>query len=502
VNEMFPAELPPLPLLLWQAPPGLELALAQEGIAFARVRDPHPLAFRVGRFVLFDGRRVAAAKVRATLGPSHVAIDLDALRDGGPFDPFEALVDTSAAPARWRVAGLDLCERVARFPKAAIRRRVLDRLRDAVTRAGGLWARLAAFPFPYRSAFNLRVDLDEPSPDDYARFARARRPLEDCTTHFVSTHAYGRDEPILADLRRHDTQSHGHYHVVYRDADSNRRNVERAHLLLSAAGIEPFGFAAPEGRWNLGLDRVLEELGYEYASEFHLSYDDRPFFPWRDGRFSRVLQVPVHPLCEGLFLEAGAADGRAVAEHLVSVVRGRIAAGEPAFVYGHPERRLGRHPEVVAALAEAVAGEPLLWRATLTDFARWWRWRSRRRWAVVPRGAGRFEVQFDDWDPAYPLALEVVRGGHVASLPVTGPRLPLRLDGLAYERCRIRFDPPAATPLRRPHGLKSAVRAALDWETVTPIDDLPEHTIAARLKKGLRRWRSRPGQEGGGRRCA
>jgi hypothetical protein len=39
-------------------------------------------------------------------------------------------------------------------------------------------------------------------------------------------------------------------------------------------------------------------------------------------------------------------------------------------------------------------------------------------------------------------------------------------------------------------GLKTAVRAALDWETITPVEELPDDTLAARLKKQLRRWRS------------
>ena len=62
-----------------------------------------------------------------------------------------------------------------------------------------MWARLAPFPFPYRSAFNLRLDLDENYPEDYARFAEARRPLNGCSTHFVSTGAYGDVTPVLDD---------------------------------------------------------------------------------------------------------------------------------------------------------------------------------------------------------------------------------------------------------------------------------------------------------------
>jgi len=500
-----PTTLPPLPLLLWDTPPGLELILAQEGVPTAKVSDPHPLAFQSGRFVLFDARKTSASKLKASLGRGHVAVDVDELRRGWPHDPFAALVDNRAARTAWQVGGLDLAERVARRDKATIRHQVIERLRAAIGRAGGLWARLSPYPYPFRSAFNFRADLDEPIPADYARFAHARRPIADCTTHFVSTHAYGRNPAVLGDLRGLDTQSHGHFHVVYRDPDANRSNLERAHDLLVDSGIAPSGFAAPGGRWNRGLDRAIEDLGYEYSSDFHLGFDDLPFFPWLGRRFSRVLQVPIHPICEGLFVEAGAVadDGRKVGEHLARAVRAKIEAGEPAFVYGHPERRLGRFPWVLGAIASEIAGEGLLWRVTLTEFAHWWRWRAERRWSVVPKGQGRFEVQFDEWDARYPLALEIHRAGRVASLPIAGPCMPLALDSLAYERLPSRPDLPGPRPLRGPRGLRAAVRAALDWETVTPIDELPDRTLAARLKIGLRRWRTRPdGDDPDGRACA
>jgi hypothetical protein len=485
------SELPPLPLLLWKTPPGLELILAQEGVPFIRVRDPNPLAFRAGRFVLFDGRRVPGSSALALLGPDHVAMDIDLLRRDDEVDPFRALIDTKAVRSSWRVGDRDLAERVSRFPKGAIRRRVAQKIRNAVAHVGGVWARLAPFPFPYRSAFNFRADLDESIAEDYARFARARRPLADCCTHFVSTHAYGANPAVLQDLLRFDTQSHGHYHVVYRDPGANRRNLGRAHRILAESGFEPVGFAAPHGRWNAGLDAVMEELGYLYSSDFQLGYDDFPFFPWRGDRFSTVLQVPIHPVCEGLFLEAGIDQGRAIADYLVQVVRARIDAGEPAFVYGHPERRLARFPQVLATLDDSIGGDALLWRVTLTEFARWWRWRAGRRWALVPRAEGRYEIQFDDWDATFPLGLEIVRGRHVSTIPVTGPRMPLRLEDLAYERRDVRDDLPAPEPSPRAPSLRSAVRSALDWETVTPVEELPASTLPDRVKKGLRWWRRR-----------
>jgi hypothetical protein len=483
-----------LPLLLWKAPPGLEMILAQEGIAFERVREGTRPGFDRGRFVLYDGRRASRGGLRAGLGPWHVALDIDSLRGTGRGDPFAELIDTRAMRANWDLAGTRVTERVSRVDRARLRATLLGRLSAAVQRVGGVWARLGPYPHPYRSAFNFRVDLDEPMPDDYASFARAREPLEDCTTHFVSTAAYGTDRRVLADLRGRDAQSHGHFHVVYRSASANRQNLRRADALLRAAGIEPSGFAAPEGRWNVGLDEAIAAHGYGFSSDFQLGRDDVPFFPWLGDRCSPVLQVPIHPLCEGLFFEAGATDSRAIAGHYVRTVRAKIAAGEPAFVYGHPERRLARVPEVLARLAESIRDVDLLWRVTLTEFARWWRWRSGRRWSLVERSSGHYEALFEDGDSTFTPSLEILRGDFVARVPVRASRVPLDLAGVAYERRRPRADLGRAVPQRGPWGLRVALRRALDWETVTPLAELPADTPRAAMKKALRSWReSGPG---------
>ncbi len=480
--------LPSLPLLLWKTPPALMTILEQEGVAFRIIKELHPLALRAGRFVLFDGRR-ARVELKPFLRPENFGIDVQMLREGEPGDPFERLLSTDAQTLSWRLQGHRVVESVARHDRAKIRRRIVVRLRDVVARNGGVWARLAYFPAPYRSAFNLRVDLDESAPDDYFAFARAREPIEDATTHFVSTAAYGDHEDVLADLRPLDTHSHGHHHLLYREREANRVNLRRAYELLASSGIEGRGFAAPHGRWNVGLNDELEALGCPFSSEFQVGYDDLPFFPWVGDRRSTVLQVAVHPICEGLFSDAGARDAEAVTNHLVSVIRAKIAAGEPAFVYGHPERRLGRFPEVVAAIAEAVVDEPLTWRVGLDAFVRWWRWRLARSWSLWPQGDESFQLRFDEWDARYPLAVEVFRDRHVAYVPVSGPSITFARADLHFEpRANDYFLPPAS-PVRREMGVRSLVRRALDWETVTPIDELPASSLRTRLKRELRVWR-------------
>jgi hypothetical protein len=489
MTDLYSSMLASLPLLLWKTPPGLELILAQEGVAFEAVHDPHLFSFRGGRFVLYDGRVVSPGSLRGLVSSNHVTIDIDLLRRGEAVDPFAALIDNKAALGSWAIGPCALSERVARSPKAWIRRRLIASLREAITEAGGVWIRLAPFPYPYRSAFSFRADLDEPGPDDYHRFAKARAPLDGCCTHFVSTNAYGHHPSVLADLRQHDTQSHGHFHHVYREPEANRVNLERAHRILWSTGFEPVAFAAPHGRWRRSLDDQLEDLGYLYSSEFQLGHDDFPFYPWKGNRFSRILQIPVHPVCEGLFLEAGVDDPNIVAEYFQRVVSAKLDAGELAVVYGHPERRLGRMPEVMAALARTVESQSLVWRATFSELARWWRWRGERRWLVIPRDNHRLEIQFHEWNTEYEFALEIHRGRFHCSIPVTGPRMSLGLTGLAYERSEPSLaclEPPTID--REILSFKKAVRSALDWETVTPLDDIPRSSISNRLKRGLRWW--------------
>lgn len=474
---------PWLPLVLWKAPPGLEMILRQEGVPTRTAAADRPASIRAGRFVLYDGRFGRPA----TLDPTdQIGIDL---RGFGQLPALSSLLDHRGAVHSWDVPGGRIRERIGRVDRASIRKVWIDHLKSAVERSGGIWARLAPYPHPYRSAFNFRVDLDEPVPDDYFAFARAREPLNDCTTHFVSTAAYGSLTAVLDDLRGLDTQSHGHHHHVYRNPAANRINLRRADEILRDRGLEPTGFAGPGGRWNRGLNDALEALGYAYSSEFQTGYDDWPFHPWIGDRFSNVPQLPIHPVCEGIFLEAGIHDPGVIADYLAGVLAAHAVSGTPAFLYGHPEGRLGRYPSILDRLAREVAARPGLWRVTLTEFARWWRWRGERSWCLVAREPGWFEIVCDQWDTTYPPAIEIARGGHSATIPLRSARTPIGRDQLVYERRQWRADLPSPRTEPAPFSLRNAVRRAIDWELVTPLEELPSQTWADRLKYRLRRWK-------------
>jgi hypothetical protein len=66
----------------------------------------------------------------------------------------------------------------------------------------------------------------------------------------------------------------------------------------------------------------------------------------------------------------------------------------------------------------------------------------------------------------------------------------LGLNGLVYERrdhgeAGLEFPRIGARPL----SLKRAFKSAIDWETVTPLDQIPRSSITNRVKRGLRWWK-------------
>ena len=116
VTELYSQRLASLPLLLWKTPPGLELILAQEGVPFETVKDPHPLVVPGGAVrALRRSERGAASSIQPLLGRTHVLIDVDDFRRGETPDPFAALVDHRAALGSWTFGGFTVSERVARY---------------------------------------------------------------------------------------------------------------------------------------------------------------------------------------------------------------------------------------------------------------------------------------------------------------------------------------------------------------------------------------------------
>ncbi len=477
---------PLLPLILDDVPAGLARVLAQEGVPY---RHRSRGRFE-GRFVLFDSHR----RPRPALALGQRAIDVGSLRDVSRPDPFQGLTSQGSARHRWQIGGLTISEEISRIDRRAVRRNIIEPLRNAIELSGGIWLNVAAFPFPYRSALNFRIDYDRYDPQDFDETLLAIAGQERATSHYVNAAAHRAHGDALTRLAGLDVGSHGYYHHTYLTYQENLLNVRRGIESLQQHGIEPRGFVAPGGRFNRGLLSALEDLKVGHSSEFGLAYDELPFFPG-DGD---LLQIPVHPVCLGIFLEAVRGEGprrvaatqqavRAAADYLCQIVQSKYRAGEPVFLYGHPTGRLGRYPQVLKSVFDATNRFGAIWRTTLSEFAAWWRARACVRLSVVRHG-DQYVVTADERPAEHCLSIEYWRGRHVARMPLAERVLQFSPSALAYENGTqqrtvrpVRFD--------RPEGLRGRIRRMIDFERETPIGEIGRGSWRNLAKRTLRRLR-------------
>ncbi len=480
---MFFNRLPLLPLVLDDVPWGLRQMLAQEGIPVVS-RDQ-----RGGRgsFLLFDSRN---GPCRRPL-PAQIPVDVDWLRAGFDSDPFEQWGDHRTSRFQWSLEGLHPSEEICRVDKRSLRLRIMARLRRIIERQGGVWLAVSPYPFPYRCAFNLRLDHDQYDPDDFDRLQKSLRGRQDAVSHFVNGAAYQPYGDALAQLEGLDVGSHGYRHHTYRSFEENLRNIERGIQVLQEARLTPVGFTAPHGRFNRSLLAAMEKLEISHSSEFAVAYDELPFLPFG----SSVLQIPVHPVCLGIVLETAraeaGADRRAVAatiRHFRSVIEAKHAGGEPVFLYGHPNERLGRYPEVVESVFDEIDQRSDIWRVTMTQWAAWWRVRSRLRLTAMREGDG-LVVRIDQKPAQFRIGLEYCRDRQLARIPLDGLRLCISPDAIPYEP---RPETVAFRPVRidRSHDLRAHVRRLIDWERETPVEEIAPTSWRNLAKRTLRSlWR-------------
>ena len=483
------SKLPLLPLVLDRVPPGLRLALSQEGVPWVS-RKTSAIA---GRFVLYDSQTKNGKKPAqpVAISPGQTRIDIHELRAGEPVDPFMALTDDRAVRMAWDLAEHDLpettvSEEVSRYDKRAIRDRLLRRLRQRIESHGGLWLRLSPVPFPYRTAFHLRVDHDRFDPGDFNRLLDTLAGYENCVTHYLNGQAVDHfSDDAIARLDGLDVGSHGYYHHTYRTVEENLQNLRRGIETISRRGIDPVGFVAPCGRYNASLQAAMATLGISHAGEFGLAYDDWPFWPVRKGSGSTdpahdVLQIPVHPICLGLF-----DDPQSWLDHWTREAQARYSAGEPLFFYGHPTGRLGRYPELLARFLHVIDGMETVWKTTAHRMAEWWRARATVRLSVHREG-DTLVVRREGPRPKFRLAIELFRKDRSALVAMQDAELRFAPEAIAWQR-HATF-----TDLKRPAGhpcrlsLRDRLKRAIDWEKETPIEEILLDDWRSRCKRTLR----------------
>jgi len=412
------------------------------------------------------------------------------------FEELEQLTRYHGVVKQFPFGGRLVSEQVALYPKKPVRDILWKKILDAFKAQGLFCPRKAFYPHGYRTLFSLRVDADEYSREEFDRFFRAAAPHARAISIFFCMASYDRfpEEIRRCQQAGFDVHSHAYAHFTYASYAQNHRNILKASEFLEKLGVPRKGFASPYGRWNPGLQRVLEEMSFKFSSEFSFDYDDLPLYPIVNGRRSPVLQVPVHPIGIGVYMESRSFyDAKEVESYFEELWKEKYESGEPCLIYDHPTQWLGVHPEFLENVFRMAASRKEVWFANMSDFAAWWKKRAVRRFDFFQEENGALRMEAENAGASFQdLGVELFH-------PVKDSKARLRLEpgvrtwdpeSLLWEAL-----PPAGRfteqgriyrEKRWERRLKNRVKNWLDWEKNTPADEIIRESIPSVLKSVFR----------------
>jgi hypothetical protein len=440
-----PSHLAELPLMVAGIPEPVVAVLRRAGLPVRELPKVTLAAEGCGRFLLFDARVPASVtRMRTARKQGLEAIDLaeiDRSLPGGLWD-FD---DDPASAANSLRHG----------PKA-----FLEQLKLRLESLGGVWLRIAEYPYPYRSALAVGiVHGDAPVPQPYF----CGIPL----THFLGSRLR---EEELRGLWFADPHELG-WAVDGDDVEATPRKTQsrwRTRMdRYRDAGRAVQGYRC-EPR-VAGLPSLTEQvrMGLRYRVECRRPSAPSPGSMWEynKGEQIRLTLEDAALLSDGssepapgtlLRLEQeGRKRGRLEPDHVLNssvialpsalrpLLLSRISTSQSfeAWFRQRVEQGVPMFLEVAAELADfpglqrlaALADSSLfLWKCTFSQFARWQLARQ-LACATVRRTAEGYELHLPQGATEAGFAVELWRGEHVARLPLTGADLSIADEGILYQ---------------------------------------------------------------------
>jgi len=224
------------------------------------------------------------------------------------------------------------------------------------------------FPPEAQSVFAFRIDTDYANRDEIKKLYALSQKHQLPFTWFVDVKSQQELLPYYAEMKEQEIGIHCFEHQTYDDYQSNYDNVLKAKQLFESNKLDAKGFAAPYGKWNRELGRAIQDLGFEYSSEFSYDYDNLPSYPLLGTEESRVLQVPIHPISIGTLKRLGYSDEDMI-EYFRFVIEQKYYAREPILLYHHPK---DGHEKVLEWIFETITNMniPSL---RFIEFVNWWK---------------------------------------------------------------------------------------------------------------------------------
>ncbi len=348
-----------------------------------------------------------------------------------PFSINELILKQSSVRKRFYAERKELpSEVVSKVSKGRIREIIFKMLQHCFLELNKPLIQKWFYPSGIDNVFIFRIDTDFCSEEDAKNLYSICTKYEINATWFVDTN----DEKMLSEVypsfTQHEIALHCERHKVHNSYKENYNNILCALDKLKQYDISLNGFAAPFGEWNEALGKVLEDLGFEYSSEFALDYDDLPFYPYFDDHFSSVMQIPIHPVSVGRLRRAHFTDQEMV-QYYKSIIDYKFSRNMPVILYHHPHHKKLNVWEEVFAYIQTKRH----WNPTMHEFAKWWSIRNDKNFSYEFCNGGIAVTDDNDSDVTFRL-LDFQKGSAIIHSNVY-----YKIDELSFnKRQPLRFN--------------------------------------------------------------
>ncbi len=287
-----------------------------------------------------------------------------------PYDINELILNTASRRKKFYADRKELpSEIISQVSKGKLRKIVALSLEYLHQKRDLPFVHLWHQPFVDKNIFIFRLDTDFCSQKDADEMYKICRKNNISATWFLDTDSDNKLKNY-ASMEDQELAIHCDKHFVYNNFEDNYDNIQKANNKLKSCGINAIGFAAPFGDWNPSLDKALQKLDFKYSSEFALNYDDLPFFPNYNNKFSDVLQIPIHPISLGRLHRSHFTEDEML-QYFLGIIKEKAISGDPVIIYHHPHHK---HFDIFDKIFQYVNHENFE-NMSMKDFSKWWKQR-------------------------------------------------------------------------------------------------------------------------------
>ncbi|MBN1639059.1 MAG: polysaccharide deacetylase family protein [Ignavibacteriales bacterium] len=233
------------------------------------------------------------------------------------------------------------------------------------------------FPENNKNIFCFRVDTDYSSIEQIYNLYKTCEKHQIKASWFIETKSIENELQIFNQFNNQEFGYHCFRHKISSSYQKNLDDINHGLELLKNIGINPKGYAAPYGEWNENLNKALEHFNFFYSSEFCFDYDNLPSFPIVGKDFSKVLQIPIHPISVGRLSRTQHTKDEML-QYFLDIINEKLYFDEPIIFYTHPfQNRFELFDELFIELKKLKIRN-----YSFIEYAKWWKERLALEWDV------------------------------------------------------------------------------------------------------------------------